>query len=252
MSSIGSKIAAIEFKRYINLAIPAAKSSIRGIAWAIEMTGKLSIAAIVSAAIHIILFIIIIVATHSFRTKAPGIGPGEGSGDGVMISDIIGEGGATIKKRARMKSKKAAIPAISDKLKIKSTKVQDLKAVAAAKTQSSNSNLAPGPERSGTGLGIGAGSGTGGGGDEILHRIWKKIDRSKYYPIMARRQKLEGSPGVSFEIDSNGGIKWVRIAKSCGKTLLDDAALETIRRSAPLPFYPKPITISVKYSLKQE
>ena len=40
-----------------------------------------------------------------------------------------------------------------------------------------------------------------------------------------------------------------KLAAKQGHAILDDAAKETVRRAAPLPFYPQPITLTVKYSL---
>lgn len=98
-----------------------------------------------------------------------------------------------------------------------------------------------------TGGGIGTGAGPG---DPRLAAIWRKINRSKYYPEFARRQGLEGAPKVAFSISENGKVEGVKVVESSGNEVLDKAALETIERSSPLPFYPKPITIAVRYSLK--
>ena len=87
-------------------------------------------------------------------------------------------------------------------------------------------------------------------GDPALANIWKQINASKFYPQTAKKQKLEGVPKITFEINSNGQIKWVNIATSSGEKILDDAAIETVKRAAPLPFYPKPVTVAVRYSLR--
>jgi len=104
-----------------------------------------------------------------------------------------------------------------------------------------------------TGIGVGSGTGKGAGardsGDPILAKIWKKIDRKKYYPSIARRNGIEGTPKVTFEITEDGGIKWLKLASSCGYAMLDDAAMITIRRAAPLPYYPRPITLAIRYSI---
>lgn len=68
---------------------------------------------------------------------------------------------------------------------------------------------------------------------------------------MAKRRGMEGSPRITFAIDEDGSIKWVRLLDSCGKEILDRAAVDTVHRAAPLPYYPKPITLAVKYSLFQ-
>lgn len=91
----------------------------------------------------------------------------------------------------------------------------------------------------------------GGTGDPRLMRMWKKINRSKYYPLHARRNSWKGKPRVTFKTGKEGQIEYVRLAKSCGITLLDDAAIKTIRRAAPLPHYPKPITLTIRYSLRE-
>lgn len=114
-----------------------------------------------------------------------------------------------------------------------------------------------GTEEIGGGRGSGQGEGKGGGGqgragDPRLAEIWKRIDRSKYYPEAARRERLEGSPRVSFSIEQDGSIRDLSLKTSCGKAILDEAAKETIRRAAPLPFYPAPITLAVTYELKRQ
>lgn len=103
------------------------------------------------------------------------------------------------------------------------------------------------------GAGAGEGKGVGSGsekGDPRLIAIWKKINRSKYYPEMARKQKLEGAPKVTFRVSYEGKVEEARITETSGSEVLDKAALETIARSSPLPFYPKEITIAVRYALK--
>lgn len=83
-----------------------------------------------------------------------------------------------------------------------------------------------------------------------MTQIWKKINRAKYYPEMARRQGVEGAPKVAFSILEDGKVSQVKIVESSGNEILDNAAMEAIRNSTPLPFYPQPITIAVRYSLK--
>lgn len=105
------------------------------------------------------------------------------------------------------------------------------------------------PDAGGSGGLGGPGIGRGHGGDPLLAKIWNKINASKYYPAIARRAGITGSPRVTFAIASDGSIVWVKLSKSCGKKILDEAALKTVRRAAPLPYYPKPITVAVRYSL---
>lgn len=102
---------------------------------------------------------------------------------------------------------------------------------------------------SGAGRGSGEGIGSGRAGDRILTRIWKRINRSKYYPPAAKRRGVEGAPRVTFAIDRDGQVRWARLINSCGRTVLDDAAVKTVRRAAPYPYYPSPITVAIRYSL---
>jgi protein TonB len=95
-------------------------------------------------------------------------------------------------------------------------------------------------------IGLGAGSPNG---NWILSKIRNKIEGARYYPPEARRQRLEGKSSVSFEIAEDGSVSNLAITRSSGNPLLDDAALETIRRAAPFPYYEGPINLALKFSL---
>lgn len=104
----------------------------------------------------------------------------------------------------------------------------------------------------GTGLGDGSGGGIGHGknGDPTLSAIWKKINGAKYYPLVAKQRRAEGLPRVTFKVNADGSVFDLKLAATCGSEILDNAAIETVRRAAPLPFYPMPITVTVQYTLK--
>ena len=91
---------------------------------------------------------------------------------------------------------------------------------------------------------------TRGAGDPRLLQIVRRINKRKYYPEEARRESLEGVPRVMFSINPSGSVGDVNIIETSGSRVLDSAAIETIKKSSPLPFYPDPITISLRYSLK--
>lgn len=120
-----------------------------------------------------------------------------------------------------------------------------------AATTTSSEDAGSAGARGGAGGAGGPGKSGGSGGNETLSSIWRKINSSKYYPSSARRGGITGVPRVAFELDENGAVKWVKVVASCGKKLLDDAAVETVRRATPLPYYPKPITVAVRYSLSR-
>ena len=82
----------------------------------------------------------------------------------------------------------------------------------------------------------------------LTNQQWQHISENDSFGI--NYSFLLGFAPTFFSME-DGKIKWVKLAASCGARVLDDAALETVRRAAPLPFYPKPITVVVKYSLIQ-
>jgi len=57
------------------------------------------------------------------------------------------------------------------------------------------------------------------------------------YPRLARRMGWEGTVKVSFVVNEDGGVNNVRVLMTSGFDLLDNNAIETIKRCAP---YPRP------------
>lgn len=166
----------------------------------------------------------------------PSDGGGRGSPDVVSVW-LSGGDGRSFGEGAKRPAPRAKTPSI-----------------AAQRTPASPPSESPaGPPAAGSGDGVGGGSGSGigggSGGDPRLAEIWKKIDRAKYYPEIARHQGIEGSPRVTFSIREDGSIAGVDLASSCGQAILDEAAKEAVRRAAPLPYYPAPITLAVRYAL---
>ena len=70
-------------------------------------------------------------------------------------------------------------------------------------------------------------------------KIWGRVAKVKYYPRMARKRGLEGKPIVAFTLGTNGELVDLKLAKASSYDLLNDAALETIRRGIPYPPIPK-------------
>lgn len=87
------------------------------------------------------------------------------------------------------------------------------------------------------------------GTSEVLHQIRKKIERAKYYPLMAKRSQTEGSPLVEFKINQDGSLAYIQLKKSSGSPILDEAAIKTVHNAAPFPFYPEPIALHIVYAL---
>lgn len=75
----------------------------------------------------------------------------------------------------------------------------------------------------------------------FLEIVRKRIESKKRYPRSAREMGLEGRSGVKLTILKDGSLENVEITESSGNELLDNAALESIRRAAPFPPIPESI-----------
>jgi protein TonB len=74
--------------------------------------------------------------------------------------------------------------------------------------------------------------------------IQRRIRERLRYPEGARRSGLRGSAELVFTIMSDGAVQDLRIARSSGEALLDEAALEAVSRAAPFPPPPGQFRIS--------
>lgn len=88
-----------------------------------------------------------------------------------------------------------------------------------------------------------------GGSSQILQQIRNKIERAKFYPLIAKRSRVEGSPLIEFKIKNDGSLEYLLLKQSSGSKILDDAALNTVKETQPFPFYPDPIALNVHYTL---
>jgi len=105
---------------------------------------------------------------------------------------------------------------------------------------------------SGDGKGIGNGfDATGNQKASLLAQIRQKIFARKDYPLVARENGDTGSVRLEFTINSDGTLKDVHLIKSSGVPLLDKAALASVKRAAPLPYFPNPIALTLEYTLDQ-
>jgi protein TonB len=91
----------------------------------------------------------------------------------------------------------------------------------------------------GSALALGSSGGTGAIPAEYgpyLQRFRQQVQESLVYPLAARRQGLRGTVELDVWLDPAGRVRDVQVARSSSHELLDDAAVETIRRLGPLPF----------------
>lgn len=70
-------------------------------------------------------------------------------------------------------------------------------------------------------------------------RVARKLQAALRYPPAAARRGITGEARVHFVVDAGGRVRDVRLVASSGSDLLDRAAVETVRRAAPLPPIPK-------------
>lgn len=101
----------------------------------------------------------------------------------------------------------------------------------------------------------GIGNGLDSGGIEsdapnILAKIRREIARRQHYPESARAQKLKGTVKVNFKINADGDLSYVTVTSTSGHEVLDMAAVNTVKKAAPFPYYPRPITLSLEYRLE--
>ena len=99
-----------------------------------------------------------------------------------------------------------------------------------------------GTEGNGAGIGEGGDGGTDSAAREVISKYeqllsgW--IDRHKIYPASALKQGMEGKVVLRLRIRRNGEVVRSGIERSSGYSLLDQAVLETVTRSAPMPAVP--------------
>lgn len=85
-------------------------------------------------------------------------------------------------------------------------------------------------------------------------KVRAKLARAKRYPSSGRREKAQGIVVVQFVVSGNGSASGVSIVRSSGFSVLDNAAIEAVRRASPFPDTPdgnaKPFVIPIDYTLR--
>ena len=72
-------------------------------------------------------------------------------------------------------------------------------------------------------------------------RLLARLEQYKHYPRAAMNRGQQGTVRIRFTMDRTGEVLAVTIAQSSGHDLLDQEALATVRRAAPLPPIPPDI-----------
>ncbi len=74
--------------------------------------------------------------------------------------------------------------------------------------------------------------------------VKQRIEEVRKYPSWAKRQGIEGIVHLSFTVLSNGLSRDINIVRSSGSKVLDEEAVETVKRANPFPSTPKEISTS--------
>lgn len=68
----------------------------------------------------------------------------------------------------------------------------------------------------------------------LAETLRDRIEELKRYPPMARMNNWQGKVVLKFVVKEDGTVENLEVVQSSGHTVLDEAAMETIRRASPL------------------
>jgi periplasmic protein TonB len=68
--------------------------------------------------------------------------------------------------------------------------------------------------------------------------IRARIMRYAAYPLIARKQNVEGDAYCQFNLSRDGELHRLSLSESSGSPILDQAALQSIRAASPYPHFP--------------
>lgn len=76
---------------------------------------------------------------------------------------------------------------------------------------------------------------THGKAAKYLENFRQHVERvaNQYYPAQARRQRITGDVRLMVIINADGTVKAIRLLESSGSVVLDEAAKQSVRQSAP-------------------
>ncbi len=85
--------------------------------------------------------------------------------------------------------------------------------------------------------------------------ISREIRRHQKYPPLAQLRGWEGTAEVQLQIAADGKVTRITLAKSSGRSILDEEALNMVRRASPLPESPqnlrgRELTVTVPIAFK--
>ncbi|MGQ0577680.1 MAG: energy transducer TonB [Betaproteobacteria bacterium] len=88
--------------------------------------------------------------------------------------------------------------------------------------------------------------------------ISKEIKRYQKYPPLAQRRGWEGAVDVQLQIAADGKVTSITLGRSSGRSILDEEALNMVRRASPLPQAPQnlrgrelTVTVPIVFKLQE-
>jgi len=87
---------------------------------------------------------------------------------------------------------------------------------------------------------------------ENLARIRDKILNNLSYPLIARKQHKSGKVMVAFTVCKDGSVEEISVVESSGFSVLDKNAIDTIKKSCPLPIPPVKTTLIMPIEYRLE
>lgn len=88
-----------------------------------------------------------------------------------------------------------------------------------------------------------------GNNQHLYALIRTAIEKTKTYPFLARKKKIEGTVLTGFTINNKGYPQDIKIKKSSGHEILDSAAMKIVKNSAPLPYVRGEIIVPITFKL---
>lgn len=74
---------------------------------------------------------------------------------------------------------------------------------------------------------------------KYLRELMAWLAKHRVYPTEARKDKMQGVVQVRFSLDREGHLLTASVQRSAGFSVLDQAALDVLRRAEPMPAFPK-------------
>jgi TonB family protein len=212
---------------------------------------------VASVAVHVLLFGTALAFAHYGEVLF-------GSSSRVITVDLVGDGGTASSTRpepvrtARAASMAApAAPALPD-LKTPREEVATAKPGGAATVddaigKGSAGVSAPMGENAGLSAGVGPGRSSSGAGllsEEQWRMLQSALEKAKNYPRLARERGIEGTVLVRFRVLRSGEVREVRVVKSSGAAILDEASVKTVNSAGPMPYVDGWIEVPMVYQLQ--